>query len=89
MTQMLNKWWKEQERKPLAKPARIRHIVTIACNAGWTLDECYQALYVTWAFTEPAFETALRRLSEESELRYGKIGERVIKLSKARKKIDG
>jgi hypothetical protein len=64
---MLNQWWKEQDKKPLAKPARIRHIVETAHAAGWTLSECYDALSVTWAFTEPAYETALRRLAEEQK----------------------
>ena len=27
---MLNQWWKEQDKKPLAKPARIRHVVETA-----------------------------------------------------------
>jgi hypothetical protein len=67
MTDMLNQWWKEQDKKPLAKPARIRHIVETAHAAGWTLTECYDALSVTWAFTEPAYETALRRMAEEHE----------------------
>jgi hypothetical protein len=61
---MLNQWWKEQDKKPLAKPVRIRHIVETAHTAGWTLGECYDALSLTWAFTEPAFETALRRIAE-------------------------
>jgi len=66
-TQMLNQWWKEQEKKPLAKPARIRHVVEIAHHAGWTLEECYDALNVTWSFSEAAFETALRKIKEEHE----------------------
>jgi hypothetical protein len=67
MTDMLNTWWKEQERKPLAKPVRIRHVVEMAHAAGWTLNECYDALSLTWAFTEPAFETALRRIKDEEK----------------------
>jgi hypothetical protein len=85
MTTMLNVWWKEQEKKPLAKPVKIRHVVTMAVNAGWSLEECYQALSLTWAFTESAFETALRRLSDENEARYGKVGDRVLKLRQQRK----
>tara|TARA_R100000656_G_C3953057_1_gene128779 strand:+ start:1105 stop:1449 length:345 start_codon:yes stop_codon:yes gene_type:complete len=67
MKTMLNQWWKEQERKPLAKPLRIRHVVETAHAAGWTLEECYEALSLTWAFTEAAFETALRRIADEQE----------------------
>ena len=67
MTDMLNQWWKEQDKKPLAKPVKIRHVVETAHAAGWTLSECYDALSVTWAFTEPAFETALRRIADEQE----------------------
>ena len=66
-SQMLNQWWKEQEKKPLAKPAKIRHVVEIAHHAGWTLEECYEALDVTWAFSEAAFETALRKIKEKHE----------------------
>lgn len=65
MTDMLNKWWKEQTKKPLAKPMKIRHVVEIAHAAGWTLNECYEALGITWSFTEAAFETALRRIVDE------------------------
>lgn len=64
---MLNTWWREQEKKPMANTVKIRHIVEMAVNRGWTLDECYQALNLTWAFTESAFETALRRTAEENE----------------------
>ena len=67
MTDMLNQWWKEQDKKPLAKPVKIRHVVETAHAAGWTLSECYDALSVTWAFTEAAFETALRRIAEEQK----------------------
>ena len=67
MKTMLNQWWKEQEKKPLAKPLRIRHVVETAHAAGWTLEECYEALSLTWAFTEAAFETALRRIADEQE----------------------
>ena len=67
---MLNQWWKELERKPFGvRPVRIRHLVETAHAAGWTIDECYEALSTTWAFTEAAFETALRRLAEEGEAR--------------------
>ena len=31
MTDMLNKWWKEQTKKPLAKPMKIRHVVGLRC----------------------------------------------------------
>ena len=67
MTDMLNQWWKEQDKKPLAKPVKIRHVVETAHAAGWTLSECYDALSVPWAFTEAAFETALRRIADEQE----------------------
>ena len=67
---MLNQWWKESERKPFGvRPVRIRHLVETAHAAGWTIDECYQALSTTWAFTEAAFETALRLIAEEGEAR--------------------
>lgn len=65
MTDMLNQWWKEQTKKPLAKPMKIRHVVETAHAAGWSLDECYAALGITWSFTEAAFETALRRIVDE------------------------
>tara|TARA_B100000686_G_scaffold181323_1_gene188308 strand:- start:959 stop:1291 length:333 start_codon:yes stop_codon:yes gene_type:complete len=65
---MLNTWWKELEKKPFGvKPVRIRHIVETAHAAGWTINECYEALNVTWGFTEKAFETALRRIAEENK----------------------
>jgi hypothetical protein len=64
---MLNKWWKEQEKKPLAKPVKIRHVVEMAVQRGWSLEECYGALNLTWGFSEAAFETALRRVAEEKE----------------------
>ena len=65
---MLNQWWKELERKPFGvKPARIRHLVEIAHAAGWTIDECYEALNLTWVFTESAYETALRRIADEQK----------------------
>ena len=67
---MLNQWWKEQEKKPLASTVKIRHVVETAHAAGWSLHECYEALSVTWAFTESAFETALRKIAEaEKELK--------------------
>ena len=66
LTAMLNHWWKELERKPFGvKPTRIRHLVEIAHGAGWTVHECYEALQITWGFTEAAFETALRRIADE------------------------
>ena len=65
---MLNTWWKELEKKPFGvKPVRIRHLVETAHNAGWTINECYEALNLTWAFTEAAFETALRRIADENK----------------------
>ena len=65
---MLNQWWKELERKPFGvKPVRIRHLVETAHAAGWTIDECYEALNLTWGFTENAFETALRRIADEQK----------------------
>ncbi len=65
MRSMLNQWYREQDKKPLAKPVRIRHVVEMAHAAGWSLEECYKALSCTWAFTESAFETALRRIADE------------------------
>ena len=67
ITQMLNQWWKDQNKKPLAKPVKIRHVVEMAHRAGWSLEECYDALNLTWGFSEAAFETALRRVKEEQE----------------------
>ncbi len=82
---MLNTWWKSQKAKPLVKPARVRHIVELAINAGWSLDDCYKALDETWAFTESAFETALRKQKiEEDEERYGNVGRKILKLRKER-----
>ena len=70
ITQMLNQWWKELDRKPFgAKPVRIRHLVETAHGTGCTINECYAALDITWAFTESAFETALRRLADEGAAR--------------------
>ena len=67
-TTMLNTWWKELDRKPFGTaPVRIRHIVETALTAGWSLEECYEALDATWAFTESAFETTLRRTAEEGK----------------------
>ena len=85
VTHMLNTWWKTQETKPLVKPARIRHIVETAIHAGWSLNDCYEALSTTWAFTEPAFETALRKQKEEQENKYGPVGKRILRLRKERK----
>ena len=84
-SEMLNAWWKTQETKPLVKPVRIRHIVELAINAGWTLEDCYSALDVTWAFTESAFETALRKQKQDQEEKYGTLGKRILKLRKERK----
>ena len=67
ITQMLNQWWKDQDKKPLAKPVKIRHVVEMAHRAGWSLEECYDALNLPWGFSEAAFETALRRVREEQE----------------------
>ena len=67
ITEMLNQWWKNTEKKPLAKPMKIRHVVEMAQSHGWTLEECYEALNLTWGFSEAAFETALRRVKEEQE----------------------
>ena len=67
VTQMLNQWWKDTDKKPLAKPMKIRHVVEMAHSHGWTLEECYNALNVTWSFSEAAFETALRRVKEQQE----------------------
>ena len=84
MTHMLNSWWKAQKQKPLVKPTRIRHIVEMAVQAGWSLNECYDALGITWAFTESAFETALRRQKDENDDKFGKLGKRILKLRKER-----
>jgi len=84
VTDMLNTWWKAQEQKPIVKPARIRHIVEVAIQAGWSLDECYDALTITWAFTESAFETALRRQKDENDNKFGKLGKRILKLRRER-----
>ena len=46
---------------------KIRHVVETAHSAGWSLDECYEALSITWGFSESAFETALRRVKDEQE----------------------
>ena len=67
ITEMLNQWWKNTEKKPLAKPMKIRHVVEMAHSHGWTLEECYDALNLTWGCSEAAFETALRRVKEEQE----------------------
>ena len=68
--EMLNTWWKDQEQKPMVKPEKIRHVVAVAVNAGWTLDQCYEALSVTWSFSEAAFEVALRKLKSESDVKH-------------------
>ncbi len=68
VTHMLNLWWKQLEKKPFgAKPMKIRHVVETAHQAGWSLDECYRALNLTWGFSEAAFETALRRIADEDK----------------------
>ena len=78
LTEMLNAWWKTLDKKPISvKPARIRHIVETAHAAGWTIDECYNALNITWGYTEAAFETALRRNAEESGARVCNIDDAV------------
>ena len=83
---MLNLWWGEQTRKPMTEPKKIKWVVDRAVKSGWTLDECYKALDITWAFTESAFEVALRRLKDEDEGRYGRVGARIISLRDERKK---
>ncbi len=76
LTDMLNTWWKELEKKPISvKPVRIRHLVETAHAAGWTINECYDALNITWGYTEAAFETALRRNAEESRSRVCNIND--------------
>jgi len=83
VTQMLNAWWKSLDKKPISvKPARIRHIVETAHAAGWTIEECYNALNITWGYTEAAFETALRRNAEESGARVCNIND-VVKTKQA------
>ena len=83
---MLNLWWSEQTRKPMTEPKKIKWVVDRAVKSGWTLNECYKALDITWAFTEYAFEVALRRLKDEDEGRYGRVGARIISLRDERKK---
>tara|TARA_B100000530_G_scaffold267654_1_gene180276 strand:- start:1018 stop:1344 length:327 start_codon:yes stop_codon:yes gene_type:complete len=62
---MLNFWWKNLDKKPFgAKPMKIRHVVETAHAAGWSLEECYRALHVTWSFSAAGFETALKRIQE-------------------------
>tara|TARA_B100000470_G_scaffold130793_1_gene101230 strand:- start:1310 stop:1519 length:210 start_codon:yes stop_codon:yes gene_type:complete len=56
----------------------------MAVQAGWSLNECYDALEITWAFTESAFETALRRQKDENDNKFGKLGKRILKLRKER-----
>ena len=84
MSDMLNTWWKDQEQKPMVKPEKIRHVVTVAVNAGWSLDQCYEALSVTWSFSEAAFGVALRKLKSEAVLDYGNVGNRILYLAKGR-----
>jgi len=81
---MLNTWWKEQDQKPMVKPEKIRHVVTTAVNAGWSLDQCYAALSITWSFSEAAFEVTLRKLKSEAVLDYGNVGNRILYLAKGR-----
>lgn len=81
---MLNAWWKDQEQKPMVKPEKIRHVVTVAVNAGWTLDQCYEALSITWSFSEAAFEVTLRKLKSEAAIDYGDVGNRILYLAKGR-----
>ena len=69
VTEMLNQWWKDTDKKPLAKPMKIRHVVEMAHSHGWTLEECYDALNVTWGFSEAAFETKVEA-SNASTLDY-------------------
>tara|TARA_R100001086_G_C11721043_1_gene226924 strand:- start:19 stop:285 length:267 start_codon:yes stop_codon:yes gene_type:complete len=82
---MLNIWWKEQKPKPITKPAQIKRVVGIAHSAGWSLEDCYEALSVTWAFTERAYETALRRMRESRERQHGNVGSQIIRLRNERK----
>ena len=83
---MLNLWWSEQTRRPMTSPANIKRVVDRAIDSGWTLEECYKALEITWGFTDPAFEVALRRIKDEEEGKYGKVGARIISLRKERKR---
>lgn len=90
LTAMLNHWWKELERKPFGvKPARIRHLVETAHGAGWTVHECYEALRITWGFTEAAFETALRRIADEKAVaQQDQRASIVASIEATRKKLD-
>ena len=81
---LLNDWWEHTHPKPMTPPVEISRVVEKAVKAGWDLDACYKALRITWAFTDKAFETALRRSKEEDEASFGKVGERILRLRKER-----
>ena len=84
MRTMLNDWWAITDPTPMTPPRDIKKVVQRAVDAGWGLDECYRALAVTWAFTDRAFETALRRVKDESSSNIGRTGERILQLRKER-----
>ena len=81
---MLNDWWEVTNPKPMTPPRDIKKVVQRAIDAGWELNDCYKALGITWAFTDRAFETALRRVKDESSTHLGKTAERIIRLRKER-----
>lgn len=84
MSTMLNDWWMVTDPKPMTHPRDIKKVVKRAVDAGWGLSDCYKALGITWAFTDKAFETALRRAKEENAARLGRTGERILQLRKER-----
>ncbi len=85
MPTMLNDWWEVTDPKPMTPPRDIKRVVERAINAGWELDECYRALEITWAFTDRAFETALRRVKDESSINIGRTAQRILHLRRERK----
>jgi len=84
MRTMLNDWWVVTDPKPMTPPREIKKVVQRAIDAGWGLDDCYKALGITWAFTDRAFETALRRAKDETSTQLGRTGERILQLRKER-----
>jgi len=85
MPTMLNDWWEVTDPKPMTPPRDIKRVVERAINAGWGLDECYRALGITWAFTDRAFETALRRVKDETSANIGRTAQRILHLRRERK----
>ena len=85
MSTMLNDWWEVTDPKPMTPPRDIKRVVERAINPGWGLDECYRALGITWAFTDRAFETALRRVKDETSTNIGRTAQRILHLRRERK----